>query len=167
MTTTQGVTQQVAHSMTTQGTIPFRGFSPPGGPFRGGAPSHGKVSVMNTQSDHWLLTGGCHWSCGPIGSDTHVWQSMGKGAMPYSSSGVLGDVPSILESQQQNLVNSYFPVFIVTWVWPRSHRKRKLGCFTKTPPTTVRYSQRVGSSHVGRCVIHWFNTKYIVHCLLK
>ena len=26
MTTTQGVTQQVAHSMTTQGTIPFSGF---------------------------------------------------------------------------------------------------------------------------------------------
>ena len=46
MTTTQGVTQQVAHSMTTQGTIPFWNFSPPVGLFRGGAPSHGKVNVM-------------------------------------------------------------------------------------------------------------------------
>ena len=46
MAATQGVTQQVAHSMTTQGTIPFWGFSPPVGSFRGGAPYHGKVNVM-------------------------------------------------------------------------------------------------------------------------
>ena len=45
MTTTQGVTRQVTHSMTTWGTTPFWGGSPPGGPFRGGAPSHGKVNV--------------------------------------------------------------------------------------------------------------------------
>ena len=64
MTTTQGVTQQVAHSMTTQGTIPgfLRGFSPPGGPFRGGAPSHGKVNVMIRVSNSNSIgeTGTCY-----------------------------------------------------------------------------------------------------------
>ena len=49
MTTTQGVTQQVAHSMTLKELFRFRGFSPPGDPFRGGAPSHGKVNVMRWQ----------------------------------------------------------------------------------------------------------------------
>ena len=39
------------HSMTTQGTIQFWGFSPPGGPFRGGAPSHDKVNVMSSIFD--------------------------------------------------------------------------------------------------------------------
>ena len=46
MTSTQGAAQQVAHSMTTEGTTPFRDNPPPGDPFRGGAPSHGKVNVM-------------------------------------------------------------------------------------------------------------------------
>ena len=101
---------------------------------------HDKASTATHSSDHWLLTGGCHWSCGGSVSVTHVWQAIDEGAVRYSSSGLLRDVSSTLESQQQNPVNSYFPVFIVTWVWPRSHRKRKLslGSFTKTPPTTPR-----------------------------
>ena len=100
---------------------------------------HDKASTATHRSDHWLLTRGCHWSCGGSVSVTHVWQAIDEGAVRYSSSGLLRDVSSTLESQQQNPVNSYFPVFIVTWVWPRSHRKRKLslGCFTKTPPTTL------------------------------
>ena len=100
---------------------------------------HDKASTATHSSDHWLLTSSCHWSCGGSVSVTHVWQAIDEGAVRYSSSGLLRDVSSTLESQQQNPVNSYFPVFIVTWVWPRSHRKRKLslGCFTKTPPTTL------------------------------
>ena len=64
------------NEMTTQGTIPFQDGSPPGGPFWGGAPSHGKVNVMrllcmvrekNTQGMHgsirWnLVANMCHFN---------------------------------------------------------------------------------------------------------
>ena len=43
--------------MTTWDTTPFRDGPPPGGRFRGGAPSHGKVNVMQwprgNQSSAW------------------------------------------------------------------------------------------------------------------